>query len=115
MVIQPAKRSSSEAYCTTASTITPSSILNQSAQPPPSSSTTSTGHPYTFSSSNSIERRFQLIKGKLERSDARMDSIENLCHQLKVSLDSISSQLTQLIEDVHTPNLGQVPKAPKLS
>jgi hypothetical protein len=50
------------------------------------------------------EQRFCTIEQKLDSSMAPMDSIEDLCCQLKSSTDCISGQLGQLMSDLHQPN-----------
>jgi hypothetical protein len=60
-------------------------------------------HASSQSSSSAHEERFCAIEQKLDSSSARMDSIEDLCRQLKTSTDCISGQLNQLLNDVYVP------------
>jgi small-conductance mechanosensitive channel len=92
MVKPPQKRSSSPSF----SQATTSTL---------SSHSDTTNRPSFTTSSPSIsesERCFQDIEKNLDQSTNRMDSIENLCHQLKGSTDMISHQLVQLTSDLNS-------------
>lgn len=56
--------------------------------------------------SSSIETRFQQLKNHLDESTTRMDSIQNLCCQIKGNNDMIVGQLHQLTSDLQAQALS---------
>lgn len=60
-----------------------------------------------------IENRFFQIENRLDASSARMDSIKNLCHQLKGNTDMIAGQLHQLSADLQLQAQAQAMPANK--
>lgn len=68
---------------------------------------------------STTEQRFRNIEERLDLSAARMNSIEDLCRQLKGSTDMISGQLQQLSANLSTASRplpgSPLPKIPKYS
>jgi hypothetical protein len=62
-----------------------------------------------------IENRVLQIENRLDASLARMDSIENLCRQLKGNTDMVAGQLHQLSADLHLQSQAQTMPANKLA
>jgi len=52
------------------------------------------------------EQRFLALENKLQISTARMDSIEELCRQLKMNTDIISQNVQQLASDFYSARLS---------
>jgi len=107
-------------------------LAHQAPKRPPSpsfSSVTSktTATPWSFSSSlapshsqkqlkvDSNEQRFQHIEARLDNMAARMDSIEDLCYQLKGNTDMITGQLTQLTTELKQQSQSSSPSTFRLA
>jgi len=71
--------------------------------------------------SSEIDRHFQAMETKINDSHSRMDSIEDLCRQLKSNTDIISQNIQQLAMDFYSSrqhsseNRSPVTKAQRLS
>jgi hypothetical protein len=78
----------------------------------PTASTVST----SLSNSSAFEQRFSALESKVNPSSSRMDSIKDLCRQLKSNTDIISQNIQQLASDFynsHQINNGSRSPAPK--
>jgi len=130
LVQKTPKQSTSSSVCSFSPTIATTSSYSNSTtlsstssvpvRPLPTSTILSPSS-QTIPSTLAAEQRFRAIEAKLDFSTTRMDSIEDLCCQLKTSTDCISGQLNQLMADIPTSNsVGKdawqrAPKTAKLS
>jgi hypothetical protein len=68
----------------------------------------------SLSHSSGIEQRFCTLESKLNSSVSRMDSIEDLCRQLKSNTDIISQNIQQLASDFYNSHSNAGCRSPAL-
>jgi hypothetical protein len=100
MVKLPEKHSSSPSFsgstCSTIMSSPPSSTSQPAVNSPSTNTPTSTVTPSSTRTNLGTELRFQAIANQLASLSQRIDSIENLCLQLKGNTHTVSHQLQQL-------------------
>jgi hypothetical protein len=97
--VSPTSSVSSYSNASTAPFSTASSLLS-----PSTSSVSQLPTPNLTSNSqpNAMDCRFQHLEARIDSSAARMDSIEQLCRQLKTNTDVTSQNIQQLAADFYS-------------